>query len=161
MSARPNRISSRNAAMRAGSHRALKNPVSKTATHRRAASKRDTFIVGFPTESSLRIDIYISYALRCTNAHIRARDDRAHCACASAPFPPAGRYSTCDPRAGGSGGLASLNFAGKRSAPKVRSRIFELQSEVAAKLSDEAALTIEQHMRELRALRDLVQGVRR
>jgi len=36
-----------------------------------------------------------------------------------------------------------------------------MQSEVAAKLSDEAALTIEQHMRELRALRDLVQGVRR
>src|SRR5215831_7513996 len=42
-----------------------------------------------------------------------SRDDRAHCACASAPFPPAGRYGTCDPRAGGSGGLASLNFAGK------------------------------------------------
>jgi len=30
-----------------------------------------------------------------------------------------------------------------------------MQSEVAAKLSDEAALTIEQHMHELRALRDL------
>lgn len=37
---------------------------------------------------------------------------------------------------------------------KVRTRIMELHVEVAAKLSDDAALTLDQHMRELRELRD-------
>jgi hypothetical protein len=38
--------------------------------------------------------------------------------------------------------------------PKVRLRISELQSEVASKLSADAALSVEQHMQKLRELRD-------
>jgi hypothetical protein len=38
--------------------------------------------------------------------------------------------------------------------PKVRLRIVELQSEVASKLSADAALTVELHMEKLRELRD-------
>jgi hypothetical protein len=38
--------------------------------------------------------------------------------------------------------------------PKVRLRISELRSEVASKLSADAALTIEQHMQKLGELRD-------
>jgi hypothetical protein len=38
--------------------------------------------------------------------------------------------------------------------PKVRLRISELQSEVASKLSADAALSVEQHMLKLRELRD-------
>jgi len=42
---------------------------------------------------------------------------------------------------------------------KVRTRFIELQSEVAAKLSGDAALTIEQHMQRLRELRDKASGL--
>jgi hypothetical protein len=38
--------------------------------------------------------------------------------------------------------------------PKVRLRISELQSEVASKLSANAAITVEEHMLKLRELRD-------
>jgi hypothetical protein len=40
------------------------------------------------------------------------------------------------------------------SRPKVRLRISELRSEVASKLSAEAALSVDQHMQKLRELRD-------
>ena len=38
---------------------------------------------------------------------------------------------------------------------KVRSRIVELHAEVASKLSDDAALTVKEHMEKLRELRDV------
>jgi hypothetical protein len=45
---------------------------------------------------------------------------------------------------------ASLDLA----QSKVRTRLAELHLEVASKLSDDAALTVEQHMTQLRELRD-------
>src|SRR5262245_32682197 len=51
-------------------------------------------------------------------------------------------------RDGSRGGLETFR------QPKVRLRISELRSEVANKLSADAALTLEQHMQRLRELRD-------